>query len=58
MVEAVRKEMINFYPDSTTDEWIEEHASPVAAPLQRIIDAIQACVKEMVPWKIQGSFQL
>uniref|UniRef100_A0A3B5L684 beta-N-acetylhexosaminidase n=1 Tax=Xiphophorus couchianus TaxID=32473 RepID=A0A3B5L684_9TELE len=49
MVEAVRKEMVNYYPDSTADEWIEEHASPVAAPLQRIIDAIQACVKEMVP---------
>ncbi|XP_005809678.1 hexosaminidase D [Xiphophorus maculatus] len=49
MVEAVRKEMVHFYPDSTADEWIEEHASPVAAPLQRIIDAIPACVKEMVP---------
>uniref|UniRef100_A0A3B5L699 beta-N-acetylhexosaminidase n=1 Tax=Xiphophorus couchianus TaxID=32473 RepID=A0A3B5L699_9TELE len=29
MVEAVRKEMVNYYPDSTADEWIEEHASPV-----------------------------
>ncbi|XP_043958058.1 hexosaminidase D [Gambusia affinis] len=48
-VEAVRKEMVNLYPDSTAEEWMEEHVSPVAAPLQRIIDAIQACVKEMVP---------
>ncbi|XP_014857802.1 PREDICTED: hexosaminidase D isoform X1 [Poecilia mexicana] len=49
MVEAVRKEMVNLYPDSTAEEWMEEHVSPVTAPLQRIIDAIPGCVKEMVP---------
>ncbi|MEQ2212423.1 hypothetical protein XENOCAPTIV_030485, partial [Xenoophorus captivus] len=48
-VEAVRKEMVNLYPDSTAEEWIEEHVTPVMAPLQRITEAIQACVKEMVP---------
>ncbi|MED6285768.1 hypothetical protein CHARACLAT_032500 [Characodon lateralis] len=48
-VEAVRKEMVNLYPDSTAEEWIEEHVTPVMVPLQRITEAIQACVKEMVP---------
>ncbi|XP_008436229.1 hexosaminidase D [Poecilia reticulata] len=49
MVEAVRKEMVNLYPNSTAEEWMEEHVSPVTAPLQQIIDAIPGCVKEMVP---------
>ena len=48
-VEAVREEMVRFYPDSTAQEWIEEHVSPVVAPLQRITEDIRACVKEMVP---------
>ncbi|KAM9336758.1 hexosaminidase D isoform 1-T2 [Symphorus nematophorus] len=48
-VEAVREEMVRLYPDSTAQEWIEEHVSPVAAPLQRITEDIRACVKEMVP---------
>ncbi|CAK6974282.1 LOW QUALITY PROTEIN: hexosaminidase D-like [Scomber scombrus] len=47
--EEVRGEMVQLYPDSTAQEWIEEHVSPVMAPLQRIIDEIAACVKEMVP---------
>ncbi|XP_040923040.1 hexosaminidase D [Toxotes jaculatrix] len=47
--EAVREEMVRLYPDSTAQEWIEEHVSPVMAPLQRITEDIIACVKEMVP---------
>lgn len=48
-VEAVRKEMVRLYPNSTAQEWIEEHVSPVMAPLQKITEDIRACVKEMVP---------
>lgn len=48
-LEVVREEMVRFYPDSTAQEWIEEHVSPVVAPLQRITEDIRACVKEMVP---------
>ncbi|XP_039990453.1 hexosaminidase D isoform X2 [Xiphias gladius] len=47
--EAVREEMVRLYPESTAQEWIEEHVSPVMAPLQRIREDIIACVKEMVP---------
>lgn len=47
--EAVRKEMVELYSDSTAQEWIEEHVSPVMAPLQRLTQDIQACVKEMLP---------
>lgn len=48
-VEAVREEMVQLYPESTAQEWIEEHVSPVMAPLQRITQEIRVCVKEMVP---------
>lgn len=48
-VEAVREEMVHLYPDSTAQEWIEEHVSPVMTPLQRITEDIGECVKEMVP---------
>lgn len=48
-VEAVKEEMVRLYPESTTQEWIEEHVTPVAGPLQRITEDIRACVKEMVP---------
>lgn len=41
--------MVDLYPAATAQEWIEEHVSPVMAPLQRLTEDIQACVKEMVP---------
>ncbi|KAM4525049.1 hexosaminidase D [Odontesthes bonariensis] len=47
--EAVREEMVHLYPDSTAQEWIEEHVSPVMVPLQQITEDIQACLKEIVP---------
>lgn len=47
--EAVREEMLHLYPDATAQEWIEEHVSPVMAPLQRITEEIGDCIKEMVP---------
>uniref|UniRef100_A0A3Q4AP41 beta-N-acetylhexosaminidase n=1 Tax=Mola mola TaxID=94237 RepID=A0A3Q4AP41_MOLML len=48
-VDAIKEEMVHLYQDSTVQEWIEEHALPVMAPLQRITEDIRACVKEMVP---------
>ncbi|XP_037546630.1 hexosaminidase D [Nematolebias whitei] len=48
-VEALKKEMVDLYPAATTQEWIEEHVSPVMAPLQRLTEDVQACLKEMVP---------
>ncbi|XP_042370237.1 hexosaminidase D-like [Plectropomus leopardus] len=48
-VEEVKAEMVRFYPESTAQEWIEEHVSPVVVPLQRITEEIRACVNEMVP---------
>lgn len=48
-VAAVREEMVRLYPESTAQEWIEEHVSPVVAPLLRITEEISACVNEMVP---------
>ncbi|XP_074475249.1 hexosaminidase D isoform X2 [Sebastes fasciatus] len=47
--EGVREEMVRLYPDSTAQEWMEEHVNPVVAPLQRITEEIRACVNEMVP---------
>nr|XP_040032238.1 hexosaminidase D [Gasterosteus aculeatus aculeatus] len=51
-VEALREEMVLLYPESTAQEWIVEHVSPVLAPLQRITEDITACVNEMVPSNI------
>ncbi|XP_028989008.1 hexosaminidase D [Betta splendens] len=48
-VAAVREEMVRLYPDSTAEEWMEEHVSPVMAPLQSITDDIAACLKEIIP---------
>ncbi|XP_077406723.1 hexosaminidase D [Vanacampus margaritifer] len=46
-VDVVREEMLHLYPISTAEEWIEEHVSPVTAPLQRILDDTRACMMEM-----------
>ncbi|XP_034414957.1 hexosaminidase D [Cyclopterus lumpus] len=51
-VAAVREEMVRLYPESTAQEWIEEHVSPVTAPLQRITEDIRTCANEMVPWNM------
>ncbi|XP_077595335.1 hexosaminidase D [Stigmatopora nigra] len=49
MADVVREEMRILYPDSTVEEWIEEHVSPVMVPLQRILDQITECSVEIVP---------
>ncbi|KAM6897427.1 hexosaminidase D [Xenentodon cancila] len=47
--DAVREEMVRLYPESTAQEWIEEHVSPIVVPLQKIREDIQDCLKMMVP---------
>uniref|UniRef100_A0A665V9R1 beta-N-acetylhexosaminidase n=1 Tax=Echeneis naucrates TaxID=173247 RepID=A0A665V9R1_ECHNA len=37
-VEGVKEEIKRLYPESTAQEWVEEHVSPVMAPLQRITE--------------------
>ncbi|KAM9425389.1 hexosaminidase D [Pholidichthys leucotaenia] len=48
-VDAVKEEMDRHYPESTGQEWIEEHVSPVTAPLHRIAADIATAMKEMLP---------
>ncbi|KAL0984063.1 hypothetical protein UPYG_G00136590 [Umbra pygmaea] len=54
-VEVFRKEMLCLYPDSTTQEWVEQHVSPVVSPLRRILEDIRASILEMVPQKTSAS---
>ncbi|CAL8282618.1 unnamed protein product [Merluccius merluccius] len=46
---AAGEEMARLYPDATAREWMEQHVSPVVAPLRRITEEISACLPEMVP---------
>lgn len=48
-MEAVREEMVRLYQDATAQEWIEEHVSPILAPLQKIVDDTKTCLKEIIP---------
>ncbi|XP_057682945.1 hexosaminidase D [Corythoichthys intestinalis] len=48
-VNVVREGMRHIYPDSTAQEWMEEHVSPVMGPLKRILDEITECSMEIVP---------
>uniref|UniRef100_A0A674ER49 beta-N-acetylhexosaminidase n=1 Tax=Salmo trutta TaxID=8032 RepID=A0A674ER49_SALTR len=41
-VAMVKKEMVRLYPASTAQEWVEQHVSPVVAPLQRILEDTRA----------------
>ncbi|XP_013888126.1 hexosaminidase D, partial [Austrofundulus limnaeus] len=56
--EAVRKEMLELYHDSTAQEWTEEHVRPVVAPLQQLTQHIQACVQEMMPFELFDTVKL
>lgn len=48
-LDVLRAEMERFYPESTVQEWVEEHVWPVQAPLQRTVEEITACLTEMLP---------
>uniref|UniRef100_A0A674ERK1 beta-N-acetylhexosaminidase n=1 Tax=Salmo trutta TaxID=8032 RepID=A0A674ERK1_SALTR len=51
----VKKEMVRLYPASTAQEWVEQHVSPVVAPLQRILEDTRASLLEMVPQNVSAS---
>lgn len=48
-VDLLRAEMGRSYPESTAQEWEEEHVWPVRAPLQRTLEEITACLTDMLP---------
>lgn len=48
-VDLLRAEMGRSYPESTVQEWEEEHVWPVRAPLQRTLEEITACLTDMLP---------
>ncbi|XP_041714600.1 hexosaminidase D isoform X1 [Coregonus clupeaformis] len=54
-VAMVRKEMVRLYPASTAQEWVEQHVSPVVAPLQRVLVDTRASLLEMVPQNVSAS---
>lgn len=54
-VAMVKKEMVRLYPASTAQEWVEQHVSPVVAPLQRILEDTRASLLEMVPQNVSAS---
>uniref|UniRef100_A0A8C7N5A2 beta-N-acetylhexosaminidase n=1 Tax=Oncorhynchus kisutch TaxID=8019 RepID=A0A8C7N5A2_ONCKI len=54
-VAMVKKEMVRLYPASTAQEWVEQHVSPVVAPLQRVLEDTRASLLEMVPQNVSAS---
>lgn len=48
-VDLLTAEMVRLYPESTAQEWTEEHVWPVQAPLLRTVELITACLSDMLP---------
>lgn len=48
-VDLLRAEMGRSFPESTVQEWEEEHVWPVRAPLQRTLEEISTCLTDMLP---------
>ncbi|KAJ0060711.1 hypothetical protein NL108_017739 [Boleophthalmus pectinirostris] len=48
-LQVLRGEMSALYPDSTVQEWEEEHVWPVQAPLQKVLEETTACLRDMLP---------
>ncbi|KAG7491688.1 hypothetical protein MATL_G00006800 [Megalops atlanticus] len=48
-VEAVTQEMRHLFPDSTAQEWIQQHVSAVLEPLQSLLEDVQVTIQEMLP---------
>ncbi|XP_072312635.1 hexosaminidase D isoform X2 [Eucyclogobius newberryi] len=55
-VERVRAEMSRLYPQSTAQEWEEEHVWPVRAPLQTAMEHITNCLKGTLPGRTLQTF--
>ncbi|KAJ0016265.1 hypothetical protein NQD34_014555 [Periophthalmus magnuspinnatus] len=48
-LDVLRGEMSALYPDSTVQEWEEEHVWPVQASLQKVLEDTTACLRDMLP---------
>ncbi|XP_064179321.1 hexosaminidase D isoform X2 [Anguilla rostrata] len=48
-VEAVRQEMVQFFHESTAQEWIAQHVSAVLEPIRRLLEDIQVAIQEVLP---------
>ncbi|KAG9350362.1 hypothetical protein JZ751_026717 [Albula glossodonta] len=48
-MEALRQEMVQLFPDSTAQEWIEQHVAPVLEPLRHLLDDIQVTLQGLIP---------
>ncbi|KAJ8363607.1 hypothetical protein SKAU_G00124380 [Synaphobranchus kaupii] len=48
-VEAMRQEMVKFFPESVAQEWIEQHVSAVLEPIHRLLEDIQVTTQEVLP---------
>ncbi|XP_007259387.3 hexosaminidase D [Astyanax mexicanus] len=46
-VKEVRQQMILLYPDSTVEEWISQHVTPVLKPLQDLLMDIHTALEDM-----------
>lgn len=46
-VNEVRQEMVLLYPDSTVEEWISQHVTPVLKPLQDLLMDLHTALKDM-----------
>ncbi|KAM9462486.1 hexosaminidase D [Clarias gariepinus] len=46
-VQEVRQEMTLLYPDSTVEEWVTQHVTPVLKPIQDVLTNIQTALEDM-----------
>ncbi|XP_051958963.1 hexosaminidase D [Xyrauchen texanus] len=46
-VQDVRQEMCLLYPDSTVQEWMDQHVTPVLEPLQNLLRDMESVLNEM-----------
>ncbi|KAI7796568.1 hexosaminidase D [Triplophysa rosa] len=46
-VHEVRKEMCLLYPDSTVQEWVDQHVTPVLEPLQNLMRDIESVLSDV-----------
>ncbi|XP_076855643.1 hexosaminidase D isoform X2 [Brachyhypopomus gauderio] len=46
-VQEVRQEMNLLYPDTTVEEWVAQHVSPVLKPLQDILNDVHTVMEDM-----------
>lgn len=43
----VKNEMCLLYPDSTVQEWVDQHVTPVLEPLQKLMRDIESVLSDV-----------